>query len=147
MLQLSFVWWVSDLLLVHGCYSGSYFVSAAYIVEKGKTCYNVGYLICSITSTNYILVVQLINYNHMLVNVGWMKIYKCLALLSLCVWDKTNHSPATYLCSHKLKGLILESCNGKTKSKSQIQSYTSTTAHYVVFHQMLGLWWLNYSIR
>jgi uncharacterized membrane protein (UPF0136 family) len=26
--------------LVHGCYSGSYFVSAAYIVEKGKqTCY------------------------------------------------------------------------------------------------------------
>ena len=42
MLQLSFVWWVSDLLLVHGCYSGSYFVSAAYIVEKGKTCYLVG---------------------------------------------------------------------------------------------------------
>ena len=37
MLQLSFVWWVSDLLLVHGCYSGSYFVSAAYIVEKGKS--------------------------------------------------------------------------------------------------------------
>ena len=41
MLQLSFVWWVSDLLLVHGCYSLD-FVSAAYIVEKGKTCYLVG---------------------------------------------------------------------------------------------------------